>query len=35
MENPTKIAWINDYDTGLETAGREKKPMLLDFFKDG
>ena len=31
----TKINWINDYEEGLERAREEKKPLFLDFFKDG
>ncbi len=31
----TKIQWIDSYEAGLERARSEKKPMLLDFFKDG
>ncbi len=28
------IKWENDYAKGLERAKNEKKPLLLDFFKD-
>ena len=35
MEQKTTLSWIEDYSIGLEIAGKEKKPMLLDFFKDG
>ncbi len=30
-----KINWINNYEEGLERSRREKKPLLLDFFKEG
>jgi hypothetical protein len=30
-----KVNWINDYETGLNRSETEKKPMLLDFFKEG
>jgi hypothetical protein len=30
-----KISWINDYEEGCERARGEKKPLFLDFFKDG
>ena len=31
----TNINWINDYEEGLGRARDEKKPLFLDFFKDG
>jgi hypothetical protein len=31
----TNIKWIDDYEAGLERARDEKKPLFLDFFKDG
>jgi hypothetical protein len=30
-----KISWINDYEEGMGRARDEKKPLFLDFFKDG
>ena len=35
MAIDTKITWIHNYEEGLEKARGEKKPMLLDFFKNG
>ena len=29
------INWINAYEEGLGRAREEKKPLFLDFFKDG
>jgi hypothetical protein len=29
------IRWAQGYDEGLKRAGEEKKPLFLDFFKDG
>jgi hypothetical protein len=29
------INWINDYEEGCGRAREEKKPLFLDFFKDG
>lgn len=29
------IKWMNDFEKGLERARDEKKPLFLDFFKDG
>jgi hypothetical protein len=31
----TEIQWIHDFDEGLKQAGDAKKPLFLDFFKDG
>jgi|AP12_2_1047962.scaffolds.fasta_scaffold00220_8 hypothetical protein len=31
----TKINWIHDYEKGVGRARDEKKPLFLDFFKDG
>lgn len=31
----TKINWLNDYEESLGRARDEKKPLFLDFFKDG
>ncbi len=30
-----KVNWIRDYAEGLGRAQDEKKPLFLDFFKDG
>lgn len=30
-----KVQWSNDYESSLKKAGDEKKPLFLDFFKDG
>ena len=30
-----KINWIRDYEEGAASAREEKKPLFLDFFKDG
>jgi|GEM_PF-700453 len=30
-----KVDWITNYETGLDRIQTEKKPMLLDFFKEG
>jgi hypothetical protein len=30
-----EIQWLEDYDEGLKRAGSEKRPLFLDFFKDG
>lgn len=30
-----EIQWLNDYDAGLKRSGEEKKPLFLDFFKEG
>lgn len=35
MEKAITVTWIRNYDAGLEKARREKKPILLDFFKNG
>jgi len=35
MIGEIKVQWIGDYDRGIEKARDEKKPLLLDFFKDG
>jgi hypothetical protein len=35
MKYEKTIEWIRDYEKGLEKARAEKKPMFLDFFKDG
>jgi hypothetical protein len=29
------IEWLHNYDEGLKRAGNEKKPLFLDFFKEG
>ena len=29
------IQWVSDYESGLKAAGETKKPLFLDFFKDG
>lgn len=34
-KNQGKVNWINSYETGLERSQKNRKPMLLDFFKDG
>lgn len=31
----SKIKWLEDFDKGLEKARELKKPLFLDFFKDG
>ena len=31
----TKINWTTDYQQGVERSREEKKPLFLDFFKDG
>ena len=31
----TEINWIRDFEKGLDRARDEKKPLFLDFFKDG
>jgi hypothetical protein len=31
----TNIQWITAYEEGLQVAKEQKKPMLLDFFKNG
>ena len=31
----TKINWINDYEEGVGRSHGAKKPLFLDFFKDG
>jgi hypothetical protein len=31
----TKINWINDYEEGCGRAREQRKPLFLDFFKDG
>jgi hypothetical protein len=30
-----KINWIRDYEEGVARVRNEKKPLYLDFFKDG
>ena len=30
-----EINWITDYEEGAGRARDEKKPLFLDFFKDG
>lgn len=30
-----KINWINDYEEGVGRSREEKKPLFLDFFKNG
>jgi hypothetical protein len=30
-----KIEWEHDYKKGLQIVKDQKKPMFLDFFKDG
>jgi hypothetical protein len=34
MLQKTKVQWENSYTEALERARREKKPVLLDFFKE-
>src|SRR4030042_3189123 len=34
-ENKKSIAWIEDYQTGIELAKQQNKPALLCFFKQG
>ena len=29
------IQWVATYEEGLKRAGETKKPVFLDFFKDG
>ena len=29
------IIWENDYDKGLKLSQDEKRPVFLDFFKEG
>lgn len=29
------IKWVGAYQDGLKAAAEEKKPLFLDFFKDG
>lgn len=29
------IQWLDDYQEGLKRADKEKRPLFLDFFKDG
>lgn len=31
----SKINWMNDFEKGLHRAREEKKPLFLDFFKEG
>jgi len=35
MTADIKVNWIENYDQGIEKARDEKKPVMLDFFKDG
>jgi hypothetical protein len=35
MEKEITIEWIDNLEKGLERARSEKKPLLLDFFKQG
>ncbi|MCJ8499722.1 thioredoxin family protein [Desulfatitalea alkaliphila] len=35
MGTNSRVKWLNDYDAGLEACRERKKPMFLDFFKDG
>lgn len=35
METNNSVQWLNSYETGLEKCQAHKKPMFLDFFKDG
>jgi len=30
-----KVKWLRSMEEGLERVSKEKKPMLLDFFKEG
>jgi hypothetical protein len=30
-----KVHWESSYETAIERARNEEKPLLLDFFKDG
>jgi hypothetical protein len=30
-----EIKWVSDYQDGLKAAAEGKKPLFLDFFKDG
>jgi uncharacterized protein YyaL (SSP411 family) len=30
-----KVQWLDSLEQGFEKARSEKKPVLLDFFKDG
>ena len=29
------IKWVNSYEDGLKAANEAKKPLFLDFFKNG
>lgn len=31
----SQIQWHHDFEESLKQAGSEKKPLFLDFFKDG
>ena len=33
--NKSAVIWENDYQKGLKLSQDEKKPMFLDFFKEG
>lgn len=35
MNTKNRFQWLESYETGLEKCKVQKKPMLLDFFKDG
>jgi len=35
MDSNNRVQWLRSYETGLEKSKAQKKPMLLDFFKDG
>lgn len=35
MTGKAQVQWMEDYELGLEKASAQKKPILLDFFKEG
>lgn len=35
MEKNSEVQWASSYQAALERSEKEKKPILLDFFKDG
>lgn len=35
MDTNANVQWLRSYETGLEKCQAQKRPMMLDFFKDG
>jgi hypothetical protein len=35
MKQAITVEWLDNYEKAIERARSEKKPLLLDFFKQG